>query len=539
MTNIVKRRGWIIWLMMVGFLLCSAAGASATTYYIAASGSDSDSGTSKSTPWLHAPGMSTCTANCASVTPQPGDRVVFRGGDTWHFGNSAANPYTSTLNISRSGTAASPIYYGVDKTWYSGASWARPIFDGDNPPSATAVSSCTYDESTKTFVYMGQAIHIILDDIEFTGMCWHGNQSNANEHICCAAYVNWSCGLSGAEACGSTLSNLYMHGWTHVAFNCSLSGGEPTGNCDGAVGVTGTSQNNTGGGDKIIGLVCDGADADGVSFACILWDCYDVEGSVLRYAEQGAVCNNMHIWHDDLIEYIRESADGVSHSNGFEFNNEWSATAGAPNYVYNVVERNVTAAVTGWVCPHYGDVYWNIVSYKNSAQPWDVDTGCGNPNVYFYNSVFADEGTVGNTTSSSWNGNFQNVLFVNSGISGRTNGTVANTITMTDAEATTAGFTPDSVYAYQPQSDTCNGQTSPTCPIKNGMNLTDVWPSGFVTNDASYACTYDTTFHSVSCPARASLTRPSTGNWDVGAYQFGTTTSSSPQPPTGLTVVVH
>ncbi len=56
---------------------------SATTYYVAASGSDSNNGTSTTTPWLHAPGMSTCTATCASTTIKPGTRlfstVVTRG----------------------------------------------------------------------------------------------------------------------------------------------------------------------------------------------------------------------------------------------------------------------------------------------------------------------------------------------------------------------------------------------------------------------------------------------------------------------------
>src|SRR4029077_14620960 len=62
------------------------------TYYIAANGSDSNNGTSKTTPWLHAPGMANCTGTCASTTPQPGDSFIFRGGDIWHMQNSTATP---------------------------------------------------------------------------------------------------------------------------------------------------------------------------------------------------------------------------------------------------------------------------------------------------------------------------------------------------------------------------------------------------------------------------------------------------------------
>ncbi len=48
----------------------AAGSAFATTYYIAANGSDSNNGTSKTTPWLHAPGMPSCTGTCASTTPR-------------------------------------------------------------------------------------------------------------------------------------------------------------------------------------------------------------------------------------------------------------------------------------------------------------------------------------------------------------------------------------------------------------------------------------------------------------------------------------
>jgi hypothetical protein len=133
--------------------LTNAAGAS--THYIAANGSDSNNGTSKTTPWLHAPGMPNCSGSCASYKPAPGDSIIFRGGDTWHFGNSALSPYTGGTwdmyswwgnNSTCVSLAASSgcIYYGVDQTWFSGGSWVRPILDGDNPLSTSLVSSSRY-----------------------------------------------------------------------------------------------------------------------------------------------------------------------------------------------------------------------------------------------------------------------------------------------------------------------------------------------------------------------------------------------------------
>ena len=36
------------------------------------------------------------------------------------------------------------IYYGVDLTWFTGASWVRPILNADNVPSTSLVASCAH-----------------------------------------------------------------------------------------------------------------------------------------------------------------------------------------------------------------------------------------------------------------------------------------------------------------------------------------------------------------------------------------------------------
>src|ERR1019366_8459164 len=106
----------------------------ATTYYVDyASGSDSNNGTSKSTPWQHAPGMQGCTSNCVT-RPNPGDSVILKGGVTWPH---AAFPWVFNF---ASGTSGNNIYFGVDPTWYTGGSWSRPIMnmgDADTPATTT------------------------------------------------------------------------------------------------------------------------------------------------------------------------------------------------------------------------------------------------------------------------------------------------------------------------------------------------------------------------------------------------------------------
>ncbi|QMU71568.1 discoidin domain-containing protein [Streptacidiphilus sp. P02-A3a] len=70
-----------------------AHAATGTTYYVdATAGSDSNSGTSPSSPW-----QSLAKVDAAAF--QPGDTVAFQGGETW----------TGGLTITSSGTAAAPI----------------------------------------------------------------------------------------------------------------------------------------------------------------------------------------------------------------------------------------------------------------------------------------------------------------------------------------------------------------------------------------------------------------------------------------------
>jgi len=229
----------------------------ATTYFIAANGSDSNNGTSKSTPWLHAPGMPNCAATCAATRPQPGDSFIFRGGDTWHTANSGAadgntNAYTgygpdavdsravSSWNWDWSGSSSnctwtwwpdsglpaqtsSCIYIGVDKTWYSGSSWTRPSFDLDNPLSTSLVASCAYDETTAfhgvdlgmNYGYPADAVgYLIFDNFNFYGHCLSGLPNPE------AGYI--SVNTKGFVA----VIDSYFHGWTET-FNPQTNGSGP------------------------------------------------------------------------------------------------------------------------------------------------------------------------------------------------------------------------------------------------------------------------------------------------------------------------
>jgi hypothetical protein len=75
-----------LFLLLVGsfalLLVATPAKASAATYYIDYSaGSDVNNGTSKTTPWQHAPGM---TGFSGRYTHQAGDHFIFKGGVAIH-----------------------------------------------------------------------------------------------------------------------------------------------------------------------------------------------------------------------------------------------------------------------------------------------------------------------------------------------------------------------------------------------------------------------------------------------------------------------
>jgi hypothetical protein len=124
---------------------------SASTYYVAANGSDSNNGTAKTTPWQHAPGMPNCSATCASTTPRAGDSIILRGGDTW---TSSSFPW----NWKWSGSSSSPIQVGgLDQTWFAGAIWTRPILTGGG----------TYPNRGSSQVFF-----LALEDVSYVNVSW-------------------------------------------------------------------------------------------------------------------------------------------------------------------------------------------------------------------------------------------------------------------------------------------------------------------------------------------------------------------------------
>jgi hypothetical protein len=117
-------------LLAVLFLSLTSVAHAATYYIDYVSGSDANSGTSKTAPWQRHPYMK---GFAGKYYHSAGDHFIFKGGVTWPR---AAFP----MIIAGSGSSATANdYYGVDQTWFAGTSWVRPIFNLSGNPSHTVI----------------------------------------------------------------------------------------------------------------------------------------------------------------------------------------------------------------------------------------------------------------------------------------------------------------------------------------------------------------------------------------------------------------
>ena len=302
-----RSRSLQIFLLLVITFVGLMDAAAATTHYVAANGSDSNNGTSTSTPWLHAPGMPSCSGSCASYTPQAGDRFIFRGGDTWHFGNSGSTPYTGgTWTWTWNGSSGNPIYLGVDQTWFTGASWTRPILNADNPPSTTEVANCAHQTGTSNTMWSAESKHFVqLDNFEITGVCNDAtSQNNGNSDY-----------IDNVSSHDMTYSNLYMHGWTNTTFGCGSGG-----SCVSIMMFYGGSGGGLPTNDIYDHIIVDGMDSDPQGAMLVQFDgMWQVQYSYFHDIV-GGVYELGHIMHDNVFDHLYFRPPNNGHDNVWEAN---------------------------------------------------------------------------------------------------------------------------------------------------------------------------------------------------------------------------
>jgi hypothetical protein len=494
----------------------SSLGVTSCFYISKSTGSDTNAGTTEAAPWAHAPGMPSCTGTCAATKPTGGEGFILRGGETWVSSDLGVN-----LNVS--GSSGHPIYYGVDPTWFNssacGGSWCRPIF---NAGSAT---------NSNMWQFQGGNSYVTVDNIEMTGM-----RNNQNGFL-------WQ-GASNMRA-----TQLYIHGWSH------------TGNQDNVGMFT-----QCGTGTNVDHNIVDGADSSKNTFNGVFSSCAGtIAYNYFSYLVSGVLANT-DIIHDNIVIHTVTSVDG-DHCNGvFTF----STASGNGQLIYNNYINNGNSCPGGVVLwfngnggglPNSVNFGFNNVMWGLSSNPMNIGNhatasygtyywfnntvdcslgGCGGPpgngywTIYDNNNHFIP-GPL-NSDSSSFGGSHPPVC--NKGVNGTSGG--CTDLTQTEAVANGQGYTSSEAFPYSPASS-C---TSASCStVQHGTNLTSTYCSVLsginatagtaCTKETSAGCAYNTSNHTLSCPNNATNNRPSTGAWDIGAYQFGA--GSQVGAPTHLT----
>jgi hypothetical protein len=527
-------------ILLVICLLVAAQAFAATHYISISTGADTNAGTTKAAPWAHLPGMATCTGSCGSYSPKGGDTFVLMGCDIW--GNS-----NFPIVWGWDGSSGNPITFGgEDKTWYNTTNcpsgWNRPVFTGGGTPMG---GSTVHNDFI--YWYSGSGSYTTIDEIEFTGFNWTVDNAYGNN-----AYLCIACG--GNSITNVSMTNLYMHGWTHPAIVGTPGATTATcgTGCDDTLFLILCGSN----GDPttvIDRLVADGGDStNGGDSGHIVKSCSNVTNSYLANAGNfilhvgsGTISGNTLYW---LHGYNGTGGGLGSGGDSFDGTHENHIEDISPvsNYTVNIFNNVIHKGcgetsfmgTLGATTNYFNNVLYDLNDTSCNGNPIHVDARYGAwTGQITNNTIFANPGgycivQVGTTSTVTLTVE-NNHCISDTGLDALTSPFVVTHIsnmTMTPTQATAAGYSNTQPYVGQHTSRTCNGQAN--CPVGVGTNAAGTWPNGFSTVDTAYGVTVDATHHVVT-PARTPNPRPASGAWDAGAFQ------TPPQPPAGLSAVGH
>jgi hypothetical protein len=513
-------------LIAFAFVAFATVNLSATTYYIAANGSDSNNGTSKTGAWLHAPGMNGCSSVCASTTPQSGDQIIFRGGDNWGASN------FNTWVWHWSGSSGNPIYIGVDETYYSGGSWARPVMDGGGSPNGVY-----------KFLELASGVaYVTVDNLEWTGM-YSNLSSPASGQV---DYVDISRNINSHIH----IENNYFHGG-NVAHDgahsahfliASMGSGDSSNEVDHNV-FDNSDVCRASNPPVLGGPTCTIDAVEGT-----IWSFHD---NYVGYFSCGYVTDWATLIYENTMEVIVLSPDnGVDHENGTENN------GGTGVIMFNNVIRHFVNG--GIVDFQLAPVSSSSYAFNNVLP--DMDGGnmeqcyegspANNHCVWFNNTAEAGpdsgnpSGSCGRNTGSNTTSAVTNQHCITSaGGTSWWQGTASFTTNLAQSKTTanSQGYSNSTTYAFSPTE--ASGSTvgagtnmSNTCATISSLNAT---AGSACMHDTTYGVAYNTSNHAITGPGRPSTNqRPSGAAWDIGAYQFSSS-SAQLNPPTGLAAVVQ
>jgi hypothetical protein len=296
---------------------------------------------------------------------------------------------------------------------------------------------------------------------------------------------------------------------------------------------------------------CTGANAcTGFS---IYGDCTTVRNNVFRYVSNGAVCNNTVEFIGNLVEYVYEPFDPATHGNIMEWLGFQPGTT-PPFYIYNNVIRNTNQGETFDVriastLYSFNNVFLGVGNAGNCVMQEVSTASVTGVKVYHYNETFDNPCTIrlfGGTTPFNGTTFYKNnhiIGFSTSSIStlyscnsgaACTDTDNGNEIFQSESTANGQGYVASNNYAPTSSTDATVGAGANNATFCNA--LPDATAKAACNNGAA-PVSYASASHSVIIPKP--VPRPSSGAWDVGAYQYGTSSASNPVPPAGLAAAIQ
>lgn len=319
--------------LALSILLLTAWIANSATYYIDyASGSDANNGTAKTTPWKRAPGMK---GAAMSYSHTAGDRFIFKGGVTWP---SACYQWKITWG----GTQATLDYYGVDRTWFSGDAWTRPVFDLENTPIAGwggAATAGIWMQQANWTVWEG--VDIMRHKCPLPSEVW-GNTTWGSAAVCLDASAN------------NTFRDCIVRDWTQTNVGGKITAGQSGGGGIHAVNVTGAN--------TVENCLFHQDNAGCINGAAV-WNITIVRGCQFRKVASAIMSAN--VVRDNWIHHLVNPGDTNAHSNVALCNGGVTTTGNLIHDIPNVAQ--VLFYAPGYYGP--GQVLCQSNTIFNVAQP--------------------------------------------------------------------------------------------------------------------------------------------------------------------------
>jgi len=333
-------------------------------------------------------------------------------------------------------------------------------------------------------------------------------------------------------------SNLYIHAWYLVTDDNS--------------GVVKAQAGNT----FTTGII-DGSDSTptpGVTCNYFYSTPPNVLNSVLHDMPNGIVGYAGGLSGVSTVTWAGNNIYNINASNGGSHGNAIETVGGGTYYIYNNQIHHMgscpgcesmfigNSGETDYV---FNNIVWDLGASGSSAQTPSVGGESGGKMYYWNNTIVSSDtqSCVNNGGQGAVSGDVtvQNTHCIQASSGGSVSDFTSSTsLTQTSAQAD-ANSSPhfDQYTALQTNAYSPVATTNSTIGV--GTNLTSNCTGLLISlcSDASYYTQQTVNGVVQAVLARASVARPSSGAWNLGAYHFSGSTAQAPQPPTNLLAAVQ